>query len=808
MKNFAHLLVALILFVGGCSSGESIVEHSRKDRTRPPLPEPPATSGPAAWSDSAEYRASNGLRMIRAAQGYAARTTGAPGGRGKTVAVLDTPVDLSHDDLDGTTYKLLLDEPNFSDPNVAHGTHVAGTVAARRDGSGVHGVAYNARLIGIGVLRSVPRQRQFVSPLADSPSDIAAGIASAAGLRREFFVYDDFGNPVYETDPFTGFPVTDPFTGLPVQASKLSNPAAKADIMNMSLGSPDPSGLIWQAMVAAARSGRIMVAALGNCGQPFSNPQCRALNDSDGIGPSSAPAGYAYQPGVAGFVIAVGSLDERGTRRASFSNACGEAQRYCLFAPGSQIQSSVPGNGFDRMSGTSMASPHVAGSAAVVWAAFPNKSGDEIVTRLLETARPIDGRAISYEFGHGALDLEAALRPVGTRSVPLPKVGLVRLPNSFVNLPPGFGAPTNSVLADTIVYDQQGFPFLHDLTSAFRPSTGSADSFSRWFLVSLGRRSTTLPMGSTSWLRVVPHSMTGRNDRTLDGIYVSFQPLPSLTIAVGNINNPTGSLDSFAFEQTHGAMLQDDLQDDLSASPFVAAAGGGVGLKIDWRWGQDTAVDVVGVDGTGYFGSTSAQLTSVGLKRRIGNNFLLGTRYGTLRERGSRIGIVGKGAFAGIPASTTYFADIGVRSRMSEDVALFGGLSYGVTGGVSSKRASLVSKWGSIRTNSFMIGSEIRHLWLASDRLVATASSPFRTRDASATVIVPSEEIEDGVVRFTPQTVSLAPQGREGRFQLIYETSNDGDIAATVGAYARIQPNHDLSAKPEFGVAAKIHVSF
>ena len=59
----------------------------------------------------------------------------------------------------------------------------------------------------------------------------------------------------------------------------------------------------------------------------------------------------------------------------------------------------------------------------MVWAAFPNKSGSQVVGRLLTTARSLDGAQISSRYGHGALDLEAALNPVGFLSVPMNEGG-------------------------------------------------------------------------------------------------------------------------------------------------------------------------------------------------------------------------------------------------------------------------------------------------------------------------------------------------------------------------------------------------
>ena len=810
------LLIAIVI-LSGCSASDTIAKTGEGKRTLPTLPEPPMGSSSSAWSNSSEYRASNGLSVVRAAQGYAARTTGMPGGQGRTVAILDTPVDISHAELGGETYSFVSDPLDLSDPNNAHGSHVAGIVAANRDGTGMHGIAYNAALKGIAVLRSVPRQRAFVSPMADTPSDVAAGIASAAGLSRSYPVYDMFGRPVYQINPLTGLPAINPLTGLPIIETKESNRLAGADVMNLSLGSPDPQRLVLGAMRDAAGAGRIMIAALGNCGQPFQSPQCRAFSDFDGFGPSSAPAAYVTDTRIAGYAIAVGALDPTGRRRASFSNACGEVRQFCLFAPGSDIYSTVPGGGYANMSGTSMASPIVAGAAAVVWSAFPNKSARQVVSRLLTTARPIDGRSISSVFGHGVLDLEAALQPHGTLSLSVPDINLTPLANTYLHLPTGFSAPTDTTnLAGAIVYDEQMFPFVFDLGTAFRgAATSSSDAFSRWFLSSLGYQSDLWRVGQGATAQFVygtaqDATITGplpagdRRDESGVGISLHFAPQSNLRVSLGNMANAAGFSNGVVVNRVRRGVFRDD----LSASPFGALAGSGVGLDVGWELDKNSIVDLLGMTGHGYLGSADTLLTSIGLTRNMGTGVTVGTRYGVLTENGSRMGVRAEGALRGPDNAKTQFVDLSIEKRVSQDLAVFAGASYGTTNGASREQGSLISKWGTAKAEAFSIGSEWSGIWSKSDHLTLIASLPFRARDAHVTVDVPTEEIADGIVRYSPHSVSLVPEGREKRLQFVYEATMKRGLKVSTGGFARIQPNHDVVASSELGVAAKIDILF
>jgi hypothetical protein len=85
-------------------------------------------------------------------------------------------------------------------------------------------------------------------------------------------------------------------------------------------------------------------------------------------------------------IISVAATDH-DDRIASFSNW--GAQHVDLAAPGVDIYSTVPGGGYALFSGTSMATPHVAGAAALIWSAFPNLTAAQVKARLMNSVDPI-----------------------------------------------------------------------------------------------------------------------------------------------------------------------------------------------------------------------------------------------------------------------------------------------------------------------------------------------------------------------------------------------------------------------------------
>lgn len=155
-------------------------------------------------------------------------------------------------------------------------------------------------------------------------------------------------------------------------------------VINMSLGG-DPSTTLETACNNAYAAGVLLVAAAGNTGE--------------GTDTVRAPARYAS-------VIAVGATNSRD-ERTSFS-ATGPGLE--LAAPGESIRSTLLGGGYGTKSGTSMASPHVAGAAALVWAANPTWTNAQVRQRLLATAQDLGAAGWDPYYGHGLVraDLAAA----------------------------------------------------------------------------------------------------------------------------------------------------------------------------------------------------------------------------------------------------------------------------------------------------------------------------------------------------------------------------------------------------------------
>lgn len=161
------------------------------------------------------------------------------------------------------------------------------------------------------------------------------------------------------------------------------------DILSNSWGGGGYSRGLADAIQAANNAGIIFIAAAGN-----------ESNNNDWS--ASYPASYEIPN-----VISVAALD-RADELASFSNY--GFRSVDIGAPGVSIYSTVAGNDFayDYLSGTSMATPHVSGVAALLKSQYPNISVSEMRLRLLNTARPVSALNGVTTTG-GAVDAYAAL---------------------------------------------------------------------------------------------------------------------------------------------------------------------------------------------------------------------------------------------------------------------------------------------------------------------------------------------------------------------------------------------------------------
>jgi serine protease len=166
--------------------------------------------------------------------------------------------------------------------------------------------------------------------------------------------------------------------------------AAGANVVNMSLGGDFSSRLEERVANKLSKKGVILVAAAGNGGS------IGGLEDKGDYSTFSYPASYDGVMSIAAY--------DNNLERAYFSQYTSQVD---LAGPGVSVLSTVPG-GYGRMSGTSMATPHVTAVAALVWSNHKQCSSRQIVDALKKTAYDLGTPGYDYYSGHGLVQAKAA----------------------------------------------------------------------------------------------------------------------------------------------------------------------------------------------------------------------------------------------------------------------------------------------------------------------------------------------------------------------------------------------------------------
>ncbi|CAM5309043.1 peptidase S8 [Streptomyces tanashiensis] len=354
------------------------------DAYNPALPANPAQSA----APTTEPVRSD-MTQIKADQAWAVN----PGSASVKVGILDTGVDDQHQDL----------APNFNAADSVscaygktdtragawrdvdqHGTHVAGTVAAAKNGKGAIGVAPGVKISSVRIAE--PGSTLFFA------ENTICGLVWAGD--HGFKVT----NNSYYTDPWQ---------------FNCPNNLDQAAILEG----------VGRAQAYAEGKGSLQVAAAGNSNVDLANKTTDTSSPNDSTPVTRTITNDCLDiPAELPGVVTVAANGTSGTSKASFSNFGRDVIE--VSAPGESVYSTVPGGKYSSLSGTSMASPHVAGVAALLASANPSYTPADIRAKLGEQATdlacPSDARctgttAKNSFFGEGRVD---ALKAVGGSTPP------------------------------------------------------------------------------------------------------------------------------------------------------------------------------------------------------------------------------------------------------------------------------------------------------------------------------------------------------------------------------------------------------
>jgi hypothetical protein len=368
-------------------------------------------------------------------------------GKGSLVVIADTGADTSHVDLnDNIAHTIDYTGSGISNSSW-HGSHVAGIVGAEKNGTGMHGAAFDADLaiakVADGYSYSFSNARKAAA-WGNGLGAVAINVSAEVNYDRGFrnsIIKDAHG--VWHSDHW--YYGTNGYNGAVNEAR------------------------LWK---EALGDEMVLVKAAGNAGWDYSAGMNQMATATDSNGNLI----------LDGQMIIVGNYDDgnhygnkAGTVCATYvDGACTDVAKikdFYILADGVNVESIKSGGGYTTMTGTSMAAPVVSGAIGVLHQMWPHMKGKHLVDLVLTTASEhvlnSYGENIYDEnlHGQGLLDMDRATRPVGATGIPTSgrTNGGVSVISGGANVS-GVAASQLSALTDVMVLDSYERDFYVDLT--------------------------------------------------------------------------------------------------------------------------------------------------------------------------------------------------------------------------------------------------------------------------------------------------------------------------------------------------------
>ena len=742
------------------------------------------------YEDTQEYQQQYGLDLIKASSAYARGATG----RGAIIGIMDSGVDNSHQELNGFnkivsgSYLVYQDRSPTTDEK-RHGSHVSGIALGERDGSGIHGVAFDAQLFFISIELGTAGDT-YEPATIDSTVDFTGIDNSWSQLEAEFvtnnvtvvngsFGYQGNINDYTEQNIREAFPKTIDVLAQPQKANQ------------------DKTIFVW----AAGNGG-----GYADQGVDYSSPEVFG--------------GLAYLlPELRGNTAAVVSVDEDGSI-SSFSNRCGVAKDYCLAAPGRSILSiyaedSPTYDSYGRASGTSMAAPHVSGGIALLADYFEGQLGNtEILQRLFATANKSGIYAESDIYGQGLMDLNAATQPLGTAMIATSGASLSNLTiqeeGTYIGIiGPAFGNSIPNRLGELsyVVFDDLGAPFKRSMDKRILnniPNINWLTSFQLNPNKRVYQRTFSTKSGSDLEVGLVDKfsyvdapSLWANTDSNL--AYFSFSQTISETskLFFGNGTSPNTYLNTTKDNHHRGIPFLD-----------FSSEGSFVGLDISLPLSKSFLFSFF----EGSHQDNQRFLNSLGGSKGVFFEFkdrnkssLLSYQMGVMKDSTSLLGITSEGGFGSPNNSSTSFLGfeslnafraVSLRSsiHLGKNSSSFNGLGF-----INEMDDSIFS--------AFNFSLFKNNIFAQNDSLSLEIYQPLRSEVSTMNLNLPVGRTKDRKILFNDYKIDLTPSGRQINSQLVYSSSGKYiTFFGKIGLVSNEFHNHANHTKPYFLLDMKLNL--
>jgi len=752
--------VVLAFALGACGGGGGGVNSTPPPPTTitpaptpspTPTPTPPPTPTPGIDYDTPEYRASNGAVSSNAISAYDAGATGL----GIKVGVIDSGVNPNLAEFAGRIDPASRDvagNRGMGDQD-GHGTAVSATIAAAKNDSGMHGVAFDSTI----VMMRADDPGTCTDPSGDGCSffdnSIAAGMNAAV--------------------------------------------AAGVKVINMSLGGSQPSGQLLSAMQNAVNHGVILVISAGNDG----------TDPTKGV--NSDPFALIPAQTFPGQVIIAGALNSSGSI-ASFSNRAGSGANWTLMALGSGVRTIDQNGQLSLWSGTSFSAPIITGAVALMAQAFPNLTAKEIVDILFSTADDLGVAGTDTTYGHGRLNIQRAFQPIGTSSLAGTQMAVTSSDLPDASGDAGGGDPQTGGSFGAIILDGYDRAFVVDLAKTMRKAqpepqlTRALQGGTRLAGASAGPLSVSLTVAERHDGRLgydVSRLGIGPEDARMAHLVAgsAVARLDPKTAAAFGIRESAKALERRLTGAEAGAFL---VARDIAGNPGFSANRnnsmavrrevGKFGFTLSGETGEVWNGAKTTASGSPY------RWTSIAVDRHLGRTWL-SAGMSRLEEKQSVLGGHMSQALGGDGASSL-FLDLEARRE----------LGSGFSAGLTARKGWTDFAGGKFETSAY--GFDLTRLGVlnAGDRLGLRVSQPLRVTNGGFNLFLPtSYDYLTGIATSSWQHYSMSPSGREIDTELSYSTGLlDGNAWLGGNLFLRKDPGHIADADADVGAAIRFSLDF
>ena len=706
----------------------------------------------------------NPLEVINAHKAYGYGLTGS----GETIAILDAGFNTSHNELNAKTITQYGTQTAATGVNATadHGLIVSSVAAGEDDGTGMQGVAPGASL-HIASYNQSNGNTYYPTHWANATDNASTAVAQNNSWGINYQI-DTLKSDISSNSWTNAYGISQKF-----HSSGLTSNEASANAYIDALDNFQDHGVVVYALSnTTSYTDADFQAALPELFSELEEAWITAVNVE----------------------ITGSSGNETYTRKSA---PCGSTGKYCLGADGYQIvgaayDSSNTNSYWAGVSGTSFVAPQISGAIAVLAEAFPSQSPEQLTDRLLASAdntffshdaAVTFGNGVSHgyddEFGHGILDIYAALNPITSSAYTRiytgksTKVGEeYQLGNSKLLTSNSLGDSLQKGLIGEVgyTYDDLGGGFEYDMSYHVNLISNNKPKFN----LSEELKSLTNP---------IDNSLKTKDSFNLNqGISVGLSALPVQSFFDSNTYS-SPSLQSYH-------------------TPYLDSNEGGIGIGGTFNISNARllvgATMPIELSNGQKIGSIKNLVSSLEYGNPQSQSVTLMT--GLSQENDSLLGSIGSNAFSLDGArSTTTFTALKAQKHLFDNFSLTGIATHANTN-MTSPSNSLVDSARDIKSSSIALVADMRNI-SNDDQLSIFVNQPNRVDSGSIAIKTASLADSNRNINQTIKNIDLDSSSRQLNYGLSYRKDLNENLAFSVKHIITNNLNHSDNSN-------RLHSSF